>query len=103
MVSAHRGIEQAKMWHGLCTQGKEQAMMWHGLCTQGNRAGKDGAWSMHIEDLSRQRWGMVRVGQNHIYTVYIRYFWQGNHQIFGHIRCIYMVLANPTQNCKGRV
>jgi hypothetical protein len=21
----------------------------------------------------------LRVGQNHIYTVYIRYFWQGNH------------------------
>ena len=37
-----------------------------------------------------------RVGQNHIYTVYMRYFWQGNHQIYGHIRCIYTVLANPT-------
>jgi hypothetical protein len=45
---------------------------------------------------------MARVGQNHIYTVYIRHFWQGNHQIYGHIRCIYTVLANPmygsTQN-----
>ena len=37
-----------------------------------------------------------RVGQNHIYTVYIRYFWQGNHQLYGHTRCIYSVLANPT-------
>jgi len=36
-----------------------------------------------------------KVGQNHIYTVYIRYFWQGNHRIYGHIRCIYTVLANP--------
>ena len=36
------------------------------------------------------------VGQNHIYTVYIRSFWQGNHQVYGHIRCIYTVLANPT-------
>jgi len=26
---------------------------------------------------------MCRVDQNHIYTVYIRYFWQGNHQIYG--------------------
>ena len=26
---------------------------------------------------------VFRVGQNHIYTVYIRYFWQGNHQIYG--------------------
>jgi len=31
-----------------------------------------------------------------IYTVYIRYFWQGNHRIYGHIRCIYTVLANPS-------
>jgi len=37
-----------------------------------------------------------RVGQNHIYTVYIRYFWQVNHQIYGHIRCVYTVMANPT-------
>ena len=37
---------------------------------------------------------MSRVGQNHKYTVYIRYFWLGNHQIYGHIRCIYTVLAN---------
>ena len=26
----------------------------------------------------------------------IRYFWQENHQLYGHIRCIYTVLANPT-------
>jgi hypothetical protein len=45
---------------------------------------------------------MCRVGQNHIYTVYIRYFWQGNHQIYGHIRCIYTVLANPTYVYWGR-
>jgi len=35
-----------------------------------------------------------RVGQNHIYTVYIRYFWQGNRQIYGYIQCICTVLAN---------
>jgi hypothetical protein len=28
-------------------------------------------------------------------TIYMRYFWQGNHRIYGHIRCIYTVLANP--------
>jgi len=39
---------------------------------------------------------MHRVGQNHIYTVCIRYFWQGNHWIYGHMRCIFTVLANPT-------
>jgi hypothetical protein len=27
--------------------------------------------------------------------VCIWYFWQGNHQRYGHIRCIYTVLANP--------
>jgi len=35
-----------------------------------------------------------RVGQNHIYTVYIRYFWLGNHQIYGVYIRIYTVLAN---------
>jgi hypothetical protein len=29
-------------------------------------------------------------------TLYIRYFWQGNHPVYGHIRCIYTVMANPT-------
>jgi hypothetical protein len=43
---------------------------------------------------------MPRVGQNHIYTVYIRYFWQGNHQMYGRIRCIYTVLANPAHSLK---
>jgi len=43
-----------------------------------------------------------RVGQNHIHTVCIRYFWQGNHHIYGHIRCIYTVLANPTHKAGTR-
>jgi len=38
---------------------------------------------------------IIRVGQNHIYTVCIRYFWQGNHHIYAHLRCRYTVLANP--------
>ena len=29
--------------------------------------------------------------------MYIRYFWQENHQLYGHIRRTYTVLANPTQ------
>ena len=36
-----------------------------------------------------------RVGQNHIYTLHIRYFWQGNLPIYGRAQCIYTVLANP--------
>ena len=35
-------------------------------------------------------------------TIYIRYFWQGNKQIHGHIWCIYTVLANPTYILKQR-
>jgi predicted secreted protein len=31
-----------------------------------------------------------------MYTVYIRYFWLGNHQIYGVYIRIYTVLANPT-------
>jgi hypothetical protein len=27
--------------------------------------------------------------------VHIRCFWQGNHHTYGHIRCVYTVLANP--------
>jgi pyridoxal/pyridoxine/pyridoxamine kinase len=37
---------------------------------------------------------VCRVGQNHTHTVYVRYFWQGIHQIYDHIRCIYTALAN---------
>jgi hypothetical protein len=39
---------------------------------------------------------VYRVGQNHIYTVYIRYFWQKNHRIYGVYIRTYTVLANPT-------
>ena len=27
--------------------------------------------------------------------MYTRYFWQGIHHTYGHIRCAYTVLANP--------
>jgi len=36
-----------------------------------------------------------KVGQNHMYMVYIQYFLQGFHQMYGHIRKLYTVLANP--------
>jgi len=42
---------------------------------------------------------LSKVGQNHtfisIYGVYT-VFLAGNHHTYGHIRCVYMVLANPT-------
>jgi hypothetical protein len=31
----------------------------------------------------------------YVYIRCIRYFWQGNHQNYGHLRCIYTILANP--------
>ena len=45
----------------------------------------------------RVRCFIFRVGQKHIYTrcVYTGCFGQGNHKIYGHVRCIYTVLANP--------
>jgi len=40
---------------------------------------------------------VCRVGQKPIYTVYIRYDWQGNHQIYGTYTVhIFTVLASPT-------
>ena len=48
--------------------------------------------------LRRNRQGVrVRLARTihlYVYTVYIRNFRQGNHHIYGHIRCRYMVLAN---------
>ena len=35
-----------------------------------------------------------------VYTC-IQYFWQGNHQTYGQIRCMYMVMANPTYTVHG--
>jgi len=53
---------------------------------------KDKAVLHHHQTLHQ----VSRVGLSHIYTVYIRYFWQKIHQIYGHVRRIYTVLANPT-------
>ena len=57
---------------------------------------RTGRGDLHWTTSKCNAWCLIcRVGQNHIYTVYLRFFWQGNHQIYGHIRCIYTVLANP--------
>ena len=36
--------------------------------------------AMKPKDIQPNKRVIHRVGQNHIYTVYIRHFWQGNHQ-----------------------
>jgi hypothetical protein len=35
--------------------------------------------------------------------VYIRHFWQGNHQIYSHIRRVYTILASPKQGTVSTV
>jgi hypothetical protein len=56
-----------------------------------------GLLCIEVEDsLKATQAQILRVGQNHIYPAYIRYFWQRNHQIYGHIRCMFTVLASPT-------
>ena len=61
---------------------------------KGNSAASEIRYDAIVISSSSQVLDMCRVGQNHIYTVYIRYFWQGNYQIYGHTRCVYTVLAN---------
>jgi hypothetical protein len=37
-----------------------------------------------------------------MYAVYVRYFWQGNHPIYGHARSIYTDVASPTDLIKEK-
>jgi hypothetical protein len=39
--------------------------------------------------------GLAKTIHTYVYTMYVQYFWQGNYHTYGHIRCTYMVLANP--------
>jgi hypothetical protein len=44
---------------------------------------------VHVHTLPIIPWAALhtsRVGQNHVYTMCIRYLWQGSHQIYGRIR-----------------
>ena len=50
------------------------------------------AAAVHMYD---QGWPEPYILYIYIYTVYIRFFLQGNYHICSHIRCIYRVLANP--------
>jgi len=45
--------------------------------------------------------GLAKTIHTYVYTVYIRYFEQGNHHTYGHIRCPYTVLANPKSVSSG--
>jgi hypothetical protein len=85
-------------WHStfLCIQ----LFCLHMLCqdfhlSHGNLHSFASSCSVSLCSFIHGKSNMLRVGQNHTYTVYIQYFWQGNRQIYGHIRCVYTVLANP--------
>jgi hypothetical protein len=81
-----RPTRQHSTWHCICTKPH---------CTPHHTAPLSTCCYTHYHDYSHPSF-ISRAGQNHIYTVYIQYFWQGDHQIYGHIRCIYTVLANPS-------
>jgi len=62
----------------------------------GQRATSCNASDCKASDLTRLGCHGYGWPEPYIYTVYIRYSWQGNHQIYGHIRCIYTFLASPS-------
>jgi hypothetical protein len=70
------------------------ASMAHPSCTFGAALPREEVAMLFYQGLATAI--MPRVGQDHIYTVYIRYLWQENCRIYGHIRCMYTVLANPS-------
>jgi hypothetical protein len=64
---------------------------------------KFGGWHTHacagifLKFGHRGEYGKVQYTVYGVY--YIRYFWQGNHQIYCHLRCIQTGLANPKYVC----
>ena len=46
--------------------------------------------------------GLAKSIHIYVYTVYVRYIRQRNHHTYGHIRCVYKVLANPIYNTCDR-
>jgi len=73
-------------------QFKQKSVQAHGSCSsdiniQGQRTHGNNALHEHSCPCSTRRCGQNHI---HIYTVYTRHFLQGNHQIYGHIRCTYI-------------
>ena len=123
-----RGTRASALASLLCDRKKEQRCIgWcegpeHQLsraCSASKKRNKDAlagarhpSFSSHVPALqakkgTKMHWLGANTHSKHvglartlyIYTVCIRYFWQKNHLIYGHIRCIYTVLANPTNMC----
>ena len=84
--------------------------VWLGFCPRRNNTlflnirarGLSADWDPLAAGQPQTSWQKVTfhlvtiTGQDNARTVYTQYFWHGNHQIYGHIRCMYTVLANPT-------
>ena len=95
---------QGKKGKGKCSQGSRRKRRegergiketkGKGKRSQGSRrTGREGEGEDETKHSGRS--GAKKLGLAR--TVYVRYFWQGNHQIYSHIRCIYTVLANPRE------
>ena len=93
--STLRGLARTINIHGVCTV----YVCMYGVCMV-FWAGKSSNTRCVYGDLGREitkyTVNMYGSGQPYIYTVFIRCSWQGNHQIYGHIRCTCTVVANPT-------
>jgi hypothetical protein len=66
-------------------------------CTSTSKAQVQMSPASDLFDLTIRVWTLsykydyfCRVGQNGIYMVYIRYFWQGNPHTYGHLRYVYI-------------
>jgi hypothetical protein len=58
---------------------------------------------MHTDDQCPSSVSFIGLaGTMYIRCMYVRHFWQGIHQIHGHFRCEYTVLANPTHVSLGK-
>jgi len=71
--------------HAGCTMYEERELVWwrgHGC--------HERAADQVEHDVRAKGFLICRVGQNHIYTVNVLIFWQANHQIYSHLRCIYI-------------
>jgi hypothetical protein len=64
------------------------------------RTGMQGQWLHQGRQVSKE--DLLEIARFHKYgwpeyiiNLFVRYFWQGNHQKYGHVRCTYMRFGQP--------
>ena len=62
------------------------------VCGYGCVYYRHGSYKPFVSHVICMLYHIYQVGLNHKCTVYIQYFRQGNHQIYSHLRCIYIRL-----------